>query len=344
MRRFNPATALLIIVCVGSLSAKTIQVPADQPTIQKAIDSAVDGDVIVVSPGTYTENIDFHGKAIKVQSARGPSRTIIDGGNVNTAVNFDSGEGSKSVLRGFTIQHGSASFGAGIMLLGTSPTIIGNVFRNNAQGSGGFGAAIGGNGSSPVVERNIFRNNSCDGQFLSGVVSFVNSSSPVIINNLFLSNPCRAVNMTLPEGNTPVIANNTIVKNAVGVRVDARVMTSTQLYSNNVIFGNQIGLEVDFLNSGNEPTWTNNLVFHNGSDYSGIDDETGQNGNISADPLFVDFADRNLRLQPSSPAIDAGTRAVPHLPRTDLDGNPRVVDGNGDGTVLPDIGAYEFIP
>ncbi|HTS34944.1 MAG TPA: choice-of-anchor Q domain-containing protein [Candidatus Solibacter sp.] len=328
----------------ASAGAITIHVPADQSTIQAAIDAANTGDLVLVSPGTYTENIDFHGKAITVRSMSGAPTTIIDGGNVGTVVTFQTGETTKSVLTGFTIQHGSASFGAGITMLGASATITRNIFRNNAQGSGGFGAAIGGNSASPVVERNLFTQNTCDTQFLSGVVSFVNSSSPLIINNIFERNPCRAINMTLPTGNSPVVANNTIVQNSVGVRVDARVVTAEQLYANNILVGNQVGLEVDFLNTGNEPTWTNNLVSSNPTNYSGIADETGTNGNISANPKFVSLTKLNLHLLAGSPAIDAGTLSVPKLPSTDYAGNPRVVDGNGDGVALPDMGAYELIP
>jgi len=328
----------------GTATAATINVPADQPTIQDAINVANNGDLILVARGTYKENINYQGKAVTIRSANGPAHTIIDGGNFNTVVTFQTGETSTSVLEGFTIQNGSASFGAGITLLGTSPTIIRNIFRNNAEGSGGFGAAIGGNGSSPVIEQNEFMNNTCDSQFLSGVVSFVNGSSPLIMNNLFMRNPCRAINMTLPTGNTPVIAFNTIVGNSVGIRVDARVATSTQLYANNILVSNGTGLEVDFFVSGDQPSWDNNLVFGNSANYFGIADQTGANGNISADPLFINQNANNFQLHSGSPAIDAGTLAISHLPPTDFAGHPRVVDGDGDGDLLPDMGAFEFIP
>lgn len=333
-------TSVSLFVSVAR--AATIHVPADQPTIQQAINVASNGDVILVSPGTYFENIDYQGKAISLRGMGGATQTIIDGSNIGPVVTFQTGETVQSALTGFTIQHGSASFGAGVTLTFASATITRNIFRNNAQGAGGFGAAIGGNGSSPIIERNTFLANTCDTQFLSGVVSFVNSSSPLIINNIFQRNPCRAINMTLPEGNQPEIANNTIVQNSVGVRVDARVPTSTQLYSNNIIVGNDVGLQVDFLNPGNEPTWSNNLVFNNTTNYLGIADQTGLNGNISVDPQFI--SRWNLQLRSTSPAIDAGTLSVPGLPRTDFAGNLRVVDGDGDGTALPDIGAFEFLP
>jgi len=48
----------------------------------------------------------------------------------------------------------------------------------------------------------------------------------------------------------------------------------------------------------------------------------------------------DFHLTPHSPAIDAGTNS--DLAPVDIDGNPRPVDGNGDGTSVVDIGAYEF--
>jgi len=46
----------------GALFAATIVVPVDQPTIQDAVNVAADGDVIMVMPGSYVEQIEIRGK------------------------------------------------------------------------------------------------------------------------------------------------------------------------------------------------------------------------------------------------------------------------------------------
>ncbi|MBP9900982.1 MAG: hypothetical protein V9H26_01505 [Verrucomicrobiota bacterium] len=87
-------------------------------------------------------------------------------------------------------------------------------------------------------------------------------------------------------------------------------------------------------------------------------------GNITGHPLFMDMAADDFRLREESPCIDAGTnlmgfpmkvwRYVPEIwdfdwvvvghitDPTDMLGNTRFIDGNFDGTVAWDMGAYEF--
>ncbi len=73
-------------------------------SIQTAIDNAVDTDEIVVAPGTYFETINFLGKAIWLHSSDGEEVTTIDGAGNLHVVQCVSGEGSDTVLHGFTIR------------------------------------------------------------------------------------------------------------------------------------------------------------------------------------------------------------------------------------------------
>jgi hypothetical protein len=62
---------------------------------------------------------------------------------------------------------------------------------------------------------------------------------------------------------------------------------------------------------------------------------TNGNGNISLEPMFVDRTNGNLRLQSNSPCINSGEKSLVTT-ATDLDGNPRIVNG------IVDMGAFEY--
>jgi len=320
------AAAFLSPIDMPALAATTLTVPGEFPTIQAALNAASPGDTVSVSPGTYSENINFNGQDVTVASTGGASQTTIaaPGG---TAVTI----GPAGSITGFTISGGTAAFGAGMAVSGAGTIIANDVFQSNSEGTGGFGAAIGGNGASPLIEQDLFAGNTCDDQFLSGVVAFINDSSPTIENNVFHDNTCRAVNLSLPQGPTPLVINNTIVRNSTGIRIDGRTESTAEVVRNNIVADNGTGLEVDF---GNGPTWDHNLVNGNTQNYSGIADQTGMNGNLSADPLFVDSSSDNFQLLPGSPAIGAGSAM--DAPAVDFSGNPRP-----QGTV--DIGAFQFV-
>lgn len=320
--------------------AATLTVPTDHASIQAAIDAAAPGDKVQVLPGVYAENLNFRGKAIEVVGKRGYRQTRIVGAPNAPVVLMDSGETRASQLSGFTIEGGVGFYGGGVDLAGASPTIRHNRFIGN---TGAFASAIGGNGSSPLIEHNLFEQQNCFiGDFLSGVLVFINYSSPRIVSNIIHGNPCTAIDMVLPEGTEPLVANNTLVGNDTGIRVDARVPTRLQRYQNNILSGHRLGLSVLFLSPGQEPSFEHNLLHANGQDYDGIPSRTGQDGNRAADPLFVDAKRGNFRLGAGSVGIDTGKRLPGSKGSQDFYGAPRVSDGNLDGEARIDIGAAEF--
>jgi hypothetical protein len=86
------------------------------------------------------------------------------------------------------------------------------------------------------------------------------------------------------------------------------------------------------------------------SDYDPSGNSTfGANASIAqanvshvGDGGFADAADGDYHLRPGSPLLDAGDPATAQ--GLDLDGNPLVADGNGDGIARRDLGAFELQP
>ncbi|MHC5024434.1 MAG: right-handed parallel beta-helix repeat-containing protein, partial [Planctomycetota bacterium] len=130
----------------------------------------------------------------------------------------------------------------------------------------------------------------------------------------------------------------------------------------NCTFADNSGNTTGGLATSNSTTTVANCIFwndaplpitHGGSgsttvSYSNVQGGYAGTGNIDLDPLFIDQAGGDLRLDSCSPAADFGINsAVPGGVTTDLDGNPRfandtgVVDSAPGISPLVDRGAYE---
>jgi hypothetical protein len=318
---------LCAATALQSVTAAELNVPEQYTTIQAALDAAESGDVIQVASGTYAELLSFNGKDVDLVSIGGAEQTIINAPS-GTAVTI----GPNGSITGFTIRHADGAFGPGMQASGTGSYIGFNIIESNSGGT--YASGIGGNVSSPTIDSNVFHDNTG-----SQVVAFVNGSSPYIANNLFYDNTAAAIKVVAPISAEQVIINNTIVRNSTGIYLDRRINISQKTVRNNILVDNTVGVQVVFGSESYNPTWENNLVYGNGTDYSGMDDQTGSSENISVDPLFVDATNNNFRLMGGSPAIDAGSNA--DAPELDYDGNIRPFDGDGNGTATVDIGAYE---
>lgn len=97
-------------------------VPGEHATVQAGIDAAVDGDVVCVEAGTWSERIDYSGKAIEVAGADGPAATTLDGGGTGPVVTIATAE-TDAVLHGFTVTGGDATNAAGIYIEGANAVL-----------------------------------------------------------------------------------------------------------------------------------------------------------------------------------------------------------------------------
>lgn len=186
-----------IMLMSSVVSAATITVDedsdsgADHTTIQDAIDAAVNGDEIVVFPGTYTSNdsavVDPLGKAILIRSSGASLETIIDGKGERIGLHFNSNETSSTVIDGFTITNGyDFIFGGGVAVLNNSnPTIQNCIIDRNTTWSQGAGIIC--HSSSPAITNCTISNNTTNNSLgKGGGIAIIGNSSP-ILSGCFIS-------------------------------------------------------------------------------------------------------------------------------------------------------------
>ena len=176
----TPPRLLIAMICLTLMSsaavADVINVPADYPTIQEAIDASSDGDEIVVAPGTYTSThpahvVDLKGKAIDLRSSGGPNVTFIDGQSSKRGIACFREETNQTSITGFTVKNGfganydytqgevpvSCCSGGGMVCFQSSPVVSNCVFaHNNSESGGGIFCAIN---SSPIFSECVITNN-----------------------------------------------------------------------------------------------------------------------------------------------------------------------------------------
>jgi hypothetical protein len=197
-------TVLLCLPAIG-FAQTTWYVPDDFSTIQGAIShgSVINGDTVIVRAGTYVENIDFLGKAITLQSEEGPDVTVIDGNQAGSVVKCVSGEGSNSVLDGFTIQNGDSHDGGGMYNYDScNPTVMNCTFTGNSASNGGGMLNYG--SCNPTVTNCIFSGNSANG---GGGMFNYNYSSPTVTSCTFTGNSAIDGGGMLNSMSSPTVTN-----------------------------------------------------------------------------------------------------------------------------------------
>ena len=245
----------------------------------------------------------------------------------------------------------SGGTGGGINIGGDGAVqFLNNLVARNLSGFDGHGVSLFAAGS-PVISGNIIIDNGSPaaGGSGGGIVIY-NASNALISNNVIARNHAFSgggIFWLVPSGQRgPIVINNTLIDNVAiqGSGVFADGFDERTVFKNNIVVGSGTAalFECGAFNDMNPPVITFNDVFHadGGFEYAGIClDQTGVNGNISVDPLFVVAPGGDFHLQPGSPVIDLGDGA--RAPDADIDGDTRPADGNGDGVRQVDMGADE---
>ena len=162
-------------------------------TIQSAIDNLHNGDIIIVRDGTYTEHINFKGKAITLKSENGPDNCILQSYSDSSepVVFFSGGEDSTTILDGFTITEGNSSRDGAGMVIQSSPKIVNCFFTENQTTKNG-GAIMIEENAYPILRNCQFVENEADGN--GGAIFCDRDSRPIIEKCAFPNNITTAGN------------------------------------------------------------------------------------------------------------------------------------------------------
>lgn len=284
-------------------------------SIARAVMGATGGQTIIVGPGTYRVPGGLPSLFVEIEDVTdGPLRIIADPSGSMTNDNPDDvvvdAEGRAFAFRvsrssdvtidGFQIRRARAENGAGIQV------------RSD---------------SSNVTIQNCGITSSRDG------IRVESSDDVLIFNNLIFKNQTRGIRVAGSRG-TRIIHNTMADNGARGLSLGAG--SRDTLLRNNILQENSnrnIEVDRDSLD-GYDADW--NLVFTNGFQGSDTYSPSTIRGDhdIDRDALFVNPSRNNYRLQPDSPAIDAGDGTVDPLLLSQLFNQTTTADGEDD---LPPI-------
>jgi len=187
-------------------------------------------------------------------------------------------------------------------------------------------------------------------------------SGLMVINSVFIGNETTTDegggmhnnSAEIEIGNCVFTANSALRGGGINFRRSTAFIVNTTVVGNTASDqGGGIYNRDDIISLVNSIVYDNapDQIFDKGKEgetvvtYSDIqqDGYAGADGNINADPVF---SDDDYRLDSTSPCLEAGdnTAVMSTSYFYDLDGNDRILDGDGDDTATVDMGAYEYIP
>ena len=298
--------------------------------IQSAVDEAVDGDVVMLTNGTYDAWAEIEiSKTVTVTSVNGAEETIVDGGFPSRTNRCFSLYSAGAVLDGLTIRRGgTADQGGGVMC---DPGVVQNcvITENSAENNGGGITCY--RSESLVLNCLITRNCATNGTNNRAGGGVALSEGAIARGCLIVSNMARFGGGIFLMMNGGSLADNCTISyndasdNGGGVNMDnSSVLRNTIIYFNT---------------TPNPSEWDD--IAADGGVYMGVFTNccapvvlaNGTN-NITNNPLFT----ATFQLAAGSACIDRGTNQPWMAGAFDLAGNDRIINTNVD------IGAYEYKP
>jgi hypothetical protein len=305
--RFNPRRAFLFS------NGETNSAILDGFTVTKGCDTVEGGAIYINGASPTLRNCLFTGNAVSgeespggagsggVMSIRGDSSPVIARCTFNRNITIDSGGGFGGAIDIESI--GTITLSDCII---TNNTAIG---RYNIGSGGGLSV---GSGTVRLVNCILAKNSAQGGDRSFGGGLTVYSPGRVIATNCTITgNDARLTSVSNGAGGIALLGGSAVV-------------------TNSIVYGNTAlnNLEIGFDGTSPMPTIT----------YSNVRGGFAGQGNIDSDPLFVDAAAGDYRLQAGSPCIGTGSKTASNLPDLDITGLlPRALGG------AVEMGAYEYI-
>ncbi len=340
----NQSFSLFVIAGSPTVEIRGLSIANGSSTDGAAI-RAVAGALTVRECSIYQNNVTGNGGAISMSGAGNCTVNITDSSiSSNNATNLGGGIAvirtsgvatinlsAATLGRNSTIGQGSGHFGGGLYVAGgTGPhvvNVINSTVNDNAISSGGSGGAIYVDGMA------------------AGTLSLLNST--LSGNTAATGSAIHFARAALTIRSCTMTANN-----ASGSATDSSIFDASNVgmvVKNTILSGNIAGGGFRDLGALQLATGNNNLIGVGGPFTNGTNGNIVGVTNPRLDPININGGTSSIlslqpltfALQPDSPAIDAGPNAdVASIP-TDQRGQPRIADGDNNGTAITDIGAFE---
>ena len=177
-------------------------------SIQAAVHASVNGDVVLVYPGRYVENINLMGQSISIVSLYSTDpvqsyieNTVIDG-NLGTCIRVINGE--TITLNGFTLINNENGYygspinpGGGVYVRNNASAIVSNCIIRNCIAQTGGGITVGNHSNLSLSNVNIFNNQALT---IGGGIAFDESDAltfdPVALCSVYNNSATRGMDIS----------------------------------------------------------------------------------------------------------------------------------------------------